>query len=430
MKHLLIGFLFFASAFAQQTAQIREIKVPYMSVGELSATVLPVGTMAFSEGDPTKLYIGDGATPGGRRVSEPTPPWDHSATTNISLNGNFLNLGSGFVLHQLGGYAALSGQGQIVAAPGVSTWGDSFTPFIQITGGNTLGQITGFVWNPIAALFTATILDADAGAPSIQWTNNLVTGVWASHTATVTGPSGGNYTATFAIPAGQTTAFFRATYPTGSTGKIELLNTTEITGSLSVSAGITGSLSVTNLTGKVTSAQIADTVVADIASGVTANGWGDHATAGYLTAIPATVSQAEAEAGTVTDPRTWTPERVKQAILALSPPTVPSITTTSQASAYSWQPARNGDTLKITLTGAVALTLSDPATTTVPLHVTVEAIQDGTGGRVLTLAGNVSTPGAVQPTLSATINAVDLLQFVWTGSKWRWVNSSYGQGNL
>jgi hypothetical protein len=108
----------------------------------------------------------------------------------------------------------------------------------------------------------------------------------------------------------------------------------------------------------------------------------------------------------------------------------PVTTTTSQGTSYSWQPSRNGDVLKLTLTGAVALTLSDPATATVPLHVTVEAIQDGTGGRVLTLAGNVSTPGAVQPTLSATANAVDLLQFVWTGAKWRWVNSSYAQGNL
>jgi hypothetical protein len=108
----------------------------------------------------------------------------------------------------------------------------------------------------------------------------------------------------------------------------------------------------------------------------------------------------------------------------------PVTTTTSQSTSYSWQPAQNGDVLKLTLTGAVALTLSDPATTTVPLHVTVEAIQDGTGGRVLTLAGNVSTPGAVQPTLSATINAIDALQFVWTGAKWRWVNSSYAQGNL
>jgi hypothetical protein len=144
----------------------------------------------------------------------------------------------------------------------------------------------------------------------------------------------------------------------------------------------------------------------------------------------ATVAQAEAEAGTATTTRAWTAERVKQAILALSPPTVPTTTTTSQSTSYSWQPARNGDVLKLTLTGAVALTFSDPATTTVPLHVTVEAIQDGTGGRVLTLAGNVSTPGAVQPTLSATANAVDLLQFVWTGAKWRWVNASYAQGNL
>jgi hypothetical protein len=108
----------------------------------------------------------------------------------------------------------------------------------------------------------------------------------------------------------------------------------------------------------------------------------------------------------------------------------PVTTTTSQSTSYSWQPAQNGDVLKLTLTGAVALTLSDPATATVPLHVTVEAIQDGTGGRVLTLAGNVSTPGAVNPTLSATANAIDLLQFVWTGAKWRWTNSSYAQGNL
>jgi hypothetical protein len=409
MKHLLIGLLFFASALAQQTAQIREIKVPYMSVGELSATVLPVGTMAFSEGDPTKLYIGDGATPGGRRVSEPTPPWNHSATTNISLNGNFLNLGSGFVLHQLGGFAAVSGQGQIVAAPGVSTWGDSFTPFIQITGGNTLGQITGFTWNPIAALFTATILDADAGAPSIQWTNNLVTGVWASHTATVTGPSAGSYTATFAIPAGQTTAFFRATYPTGSTGKIELLNTTEITGSLTVSAGITGSLSVTNLTGKVTSAQIADTVVADIANGVTAHGWGNHATAGYLTALPATVSQAEAEAGTVTATRTWTPERVKQAILALSPPQ-PRVV--DYALGFFPQPVAN-DLDWMLISRAVQITSADPGVAYARTAATAETVftlqKNGAsiGSVTFTPAG-----GTVALTADVTFAAGDRLELL------------------
>jgi hypothetical protein len=38
--------------------------------------------------------------------------------------------------------------------------------------------------------------------------------------------------------------------------------------------------------------------------------------------LPAAVSQVEAEAGTSTDARTWTPERVKQAIKALEDPTV------------------------------------------------------------------------------------------------------------
>jgi len=49
---------------------------------------------------------------------------------------------------------------------------------------------------------------------------------------------------------------------------------------------------------------------------------GRHRQIGGDLLLPAEVSQVEAEAGTSTDARTWTPERVKQAIEALESPTV------------------------------------------------------------------------------------------------------------
>jgi hypothetical protein len=373
----------------QVTGQISRLRLPYLSEAEkANLPTMAEGFVFYLESNPGSLWIttGNDIAPA-IRLNPPQEDWSHSAARDIQMNQ----------------YALLFDGRYNLRGDGVSSQWDALgTAMIRLTGGVNLVRVISLVYDSGEDEVTLVIDAGQAGVtPTVQWTASLVTPSWATVSGAVVSESGadGRSTAVFTPPAA--VAFYRVQVPEIDPPKIELLANTEITGTLSVSGAITGSLNSTNLVGNIP--------------------------AGLL---PAVVTQIEAEAGTVTDPRTWTPERVKQAILALSPPTVPSITTTSQDSTYAWQPSRNGDVLKITLTGAVALTLSDPATTTVPLHVTVEAIQDGTGGRVLTLAGNVSTPGAVQPTLSATANAVDLLQFVWTGSKWRWVNSSYAQGNL
>jgi len=82
------------------------------------------------------------------------------------------------------------------------------------------------------------------------------------------------------------------------------------------------------------------------------------------------------------------------------------------------------------MSATATLTLNDPATATRPYTLDVVITQDGVGGRVLTLDGNVSSPGAVQPVLSAAAAAVDVLRFLWTGATWRLIGATFAQGAL
>ncbi len=76
------------------------------------------------------------------------------------------------------------------------------------------------------------------------------------------------------------------------------------------------------------------------------------------------------------------------------------------------------------------VTLNDPATATRPYWLTIVFKQHADGSKVLTLDGNVSSPGAVQPVLSTAGNAVDVLNFVWTGATWRLIGATFAQGAL
>jgi hypothetical protein len=82
------------------------------------------------------------------------------------------------------------------------------------------------------------------------------------------------------------------------------------------------------------------------------------------------------------------------------------------------------------MSATATLTLNDPATATVPYTLDVVIVQDATGSRVLTLDGNVSTPGGVQPVLSAGASDVDVLRFVWTGATWRLVGATFDHVGL
>lgn len=82
---------------------------------------------------------------------------------------------------------------------------------------------------------------------------------------------------------------------------------------------------------------------------------------------------------------------------------------------------------RVAMQASATLTLADPNPATRPYLLDIVFTQDATGGRVLTLAGNVTTPGGVPLVLSTAPNAVDTATFVWTGATWRLVNATFGQ---
>lgn len=215
-----------SSVFAQVTGRVDRVKAQPMSTTERTEIVPEAGALIYLESDPSNLYVGDGITPGGKLVTPATEGWDHSATQNVRLNGYKLQLGNGFDLVSLGGYQFLSGGGEISAQGNISQWGDPAAPYIRLTGGDEPGEITAFTWDSGDEEFTATITDIGAGTPSIQTTDDLITGTWTAHPATVTGPSGGAYTAVFEATGAQ--AFFRALYPSGGSSTIQLLKPTHV----------------------------------------------------------------------------------------------------------------------------------------------------------------------------------------------------------
>lgn len=294
-------------AAAQTVGEIKTIKVEYATPAERTSTVLAKGHLVADDADPSLLYIGDGLTEGGVLVTPATGTWDHSATKDILLNGHRLQLGAGYSLITVGAYAAVSGQGEIQTDAGTAAWSINASPMIRVSGENLLVNIDSLAWDNDNQQFVLILnVGANTNPPTIEGASDLVLGDWAEITEGVTigAYAAGYRTVTIDYDAEWDVLFFRAVLDAAGFANIELLANTEITGNLTVSGTIPRS--------------------ADIDLGVAAHGWGDHAAAGYLTTLPATATQAEAEAGTLTDLRSWTPERVKQAILELSPPT-PSI---------------------------------------------------------------------------------------------------------
>ena len=104
--------------------------------------------------------------------------------------------------------------------------------------------------------------------------------------------------------------------------------------------------------------------------------------------LPAAVSQVEAEAGTSTDSRTWTPERVKQAIKALEDPTVaepPNGLSSSVANEIVLFNGTDGKQLK-------------RATTTGILKATSGVIAAATAGTDVVIPGAITTRGITMAT--------------------------------
>jgi len=97
-----------------------------------------------------------------------------------------------------------------------------------------------------------------------------------------------------------------------------------------------------------------------------------------------------------------------------------NIVATSQGGSYTADFTGTNRLIKLTLTGALTLTMSNgtSGTGTNYLDATLQVIQDGTGGRTITWPANVKFPGGVSPVLSSGANDVDIFQFYWDGSDW------------
>ena len=80
---------------------------------------------------------------------------------------------------------------------------------------------------------------------------------------------------------------------------------------------------------------------------------------------------------------------------------------------------------RLTLTGDVTATIQNPTDTSVAHRATLELVQDATGGRALTLGGNVAVSDGVQPEVTTAPNAVDALELVWQGTRWLVINSAF-----
>jgi hypothetical protein len=259
----------------QVTGQISRLRLPYLSEAEkANLPTMAEGFVFYLESNPGSLWIttGNDIAPA-IRLNPPQEDWSHSAARDIQMNQ----------------YALLFDGRYNLRGDGVSSQWDALgTAMIRLTGGVNLVRVISLAYDSGEDEVTLVIDAGQAGVtPTVQWTASLVTPSWATVSGAVVSESGadGRSTAVFTPPAA--VAFYRVQVPEIDPPKIELLANTEITGTLTVSGILTGD-----------------------GSGLTNVG----------ADLPATVSQAEAEAGTVTDLRSWTPERVKQAILALSPP--------------------------------------------------------------------------------------------------------------
>ena len=297
MKNLIYSLLFCVfcafcgSLPAQQTGEIKKILVEYASDVERTSTVLEKGHLVANDAIPANLYIGDGETLGGVLVTPDAGEWDHSATQDILLNGNRLQFGAGYSLISVGAYAALSGQGELQTDEGTSAWSINATPMIRVAAENILLNVVSLTWDATDEQFFLLLnVGANTNVPTIEGASDLVAGDWDEIDVGVTvgAYTAGYRTITIDYDEDWDIIFFRAVLSSSGVARVELLADTVVTGDLDVSGILTGD-----------------------GSGLTNVG----------ADLPATVSQIEAEAGTVTDLRSWTPERVKQAILALSSPT-------------------------------------------------------------------------------------------------------------
>ena len=72
----------------------------------------------------------------------------------------------------------------------------------------------------------------------------------------------------------------------------------------------------------------------------------------------------------------------------------------------------------LTMTGNLTATIADFPESSKTHRFILKVIQDGSGGRTLTIAGNVLFPSGSQPSNSESAGSIDLYEFVWDGTNW------------
>jgi hypothetical protein len=98
--------------------------------------------------------------------------------------------------------------------------------------------------------------------------------------------------------------------------------------------------------------------------------------------------------------------------------------TTESAGANTTITTTNSAMHVLTMTGDLTATISDFNEAAKTHRFILKVVQDATGGRTLTIAGNVLFPGGIQPANSESTGAVDVYTFDWDGTNWLLVNKT------
>jgi hypothetical protein len=189
--------------------------LPKMTAAEAAETVLGEGVMVrVVDTSPHDVRVGDGETAGGIRIGDGVG-WEEgdTLTQDLNLGGNRLTLGSGWELLTLGGWAALSGPGELVDGDGIFRLTVHGNTMLEIISELSAVQILDFSW--VDPNFEITIAIGET-QPTIMYSTNLISGSWAE--APIDGILTNATTYVFQTAATNygNYAYFRASIPSGT----------------------------------------------------------------------------------------------------------------------------------------------------------------------------------------------------------------------
>lgn len=227
---LLLTFALFAPLYAQQTAEITRVKIPYMSQTEMDDATpsLDAGYLYYRE-DTSELYLTTGnALEPYYRLNPDQVEWSHLATREVDMKENALDFDDRYKLQGTGTY---------------SEWTALGTPLIRVYGNSLLVRILSITYN---ATGPTVVLEIDTGgegiAPTVEYSMDLTADpqVWTEvedyTLSPATSGADGRVTATLNPHQGSPLDFapyYRVTVPgSESAARVEILANTYIQGSI------------------------------------------------------------------------------------------------------------------------------------------------------------------------------------------------------